>query len=171
MHFRKTSKNLVYSSILHIPRVPKLKYLLVMLGFRWFQGRTGFPCWSWGWRGEAVEAGHCPLFGRGGWQEGGKRQCRRCRKGGEEEELMLKEAIALSLVFTAKEIFDSARPPRPPWRKKIHEDLPNPFWQFFFFLNGEFSAKSAKNQQRKVWSWLDPPTQPCLKKKISCMNE
>ena len=44
-----------------------LKCPLVKLRFRWFLASTGFPCWSWeqGWRGEAVEAGHCPLFGRG----------------------------------------------------------------------------------------------------------
>ena len=49
------------------------------------------------------------------------------------------------------------RTPQPPLAKKSKK-----IW--------EFSAKSPKNQQRKVWSWLDPSNQPCLKK-ISCMNE
>ena len=77
---------------------------------------------------------------------------------------MLREAIALSLVFTAKEIFDSARPPPPPLTEKNQRTTPQPLLAKKSKKIGEFSAKSAKNQQRKVWSWLDPPTQPRLKK-------
>ena len=53
--------------------------------FRWFQGRTGSPCLllGWGKRGGAVEAGHCPLVGRGReeWQWRGRQHWTRCTRG------------------------------------------------------------------------------------------
>ena len=79
---------------------------------------------------------------------------------------MLREAIALSLVFTAKEIFDSAGPPRLPWRKKIQEELPHPFWQKSPKKSENFQLNQLKISKGKFGVGLTPPHNPVWKNQL-----